>query len=74
MENVGIFMGICNIIRLFDIICGHMVILWSFWYIYPPVLVYCSKKNLATLVNTVLRLSSEAMRYYEGLCQGLHCR
>jgi hypothetical protein len=34
----------------FGILCDHMVYLWSFGILFP-VLVYCAKKNLATLLN-----------------------
>jgi hypothetical protein len=42
MKNVGIFYG--NLVYFVAI----WYILWSFWYIFP-VLVICTKKNLATL-------------------------
>jgi hypothetical protein len=51
MEDVGIYMDIRSILRPFDIwpfgiFCGNMV------YVLNPVLVYSTKKNLATLVHT----------------------
>jgi hypothetical protein len=49
MEDVGIFYGhlvhftvFCYILLTFGIVCGNLVIF--------PVLVFCTKKNLATLV------------------------
>jgi hypothetical protein len=46
MENVGIFY--CHLVQF----NGHLVILWSFGT-FPPVLVYCTKKNLATLTQLI---------------------
>jgi hypothetical protein len=51
MENVGIFMTIWSILRPIGIFYGHLVYFLVVWYIFP-VLVCCTKKNLATLVIT----------------------
>jgi hypothetical protein len=48
------YMGIGNILQSFGIIYGHFVILWQFG-IFSLVLVYCVKKNLATLTMSTLR-------------------
>jgi hypothetical protein len=45
------FMVICNSLQAFGIFYGHLVMLWQFG-IFSPVLVYCVKKNLATLLWT----------------------
>jgi hypothetical protein len=48
MEDVGIhFMDMWSILRPCDIFYGHFVVIW---YIFP-ILVYCIKKNLATLIS-----------------------
>jgi hypothetical protein len=47
------FMAVWNILRPLGIYYGHLVMLWQFG-IFFPVLVYCDKKNLATLVCPVL--------------------
>jgi hypothetical protein len=44
-------LAIWNILQQFGTFYGHLVIQWQFG-IFPPVLVYCHKKNLATAVNT----------------------
>jgi hypothetical protein len=49
MENV-IFKALWSILRPFGIFCGHLVYFMVSWYI-VPVLVYCTKKNLATLFS-----------------------
>jgi hypothetical protein len=68
MEKVGIFMAIWNIVMPFGIcyglleysdaiylvFYGRSVIYWQFGLFFP-VLVYCVKKNLATLVGAVLK-------------------
>jgi hypothetical protein len=50
MKDVGKFYG--QSVYIFDCHFVYFIaiwyILWSFWY-FPPVLVYCTKKNLATL-------------------------
>jgi hypothetical protein len=51
------FMVICSILlpfglhilRPFDIVCGNLVYFILIWYIFP-ILVRCTKKNLATLI------------------------
>jgi hypothetical protein len=55
MEDVGIFYrhavfftAIRHILWSFGIFCGDLVYFVVIWYLFP-VLVYCSKKNLATL-------------------------
>jgi hypothetical protein len=63
MEGAGIFYGhlvyfvaIWYILWLFGIFCGHLVYFVANWYIlwlfgiHSPVLVFCTKKNLATLM------------------------
>jgi hypothetical protein len=45
------FMVFWNILRPFGIFYTYLVMLWSFG-IFLPVLVYCAKKNLATLPCT----------------------
>jgi hypothetical protein len=52
MEDVGIFMAIWSILWPFGICFGHLVYYPPFWYILP-ILVCCTKKNLATLVVMV---------------------
>jgi hypothetical protein len=54
-EDVGIFYGhlvyftaIRNILRTYGIFYGHIIYFVAIWYIFP-VLVCCTKKNLATL-------------------------
>jgi hypothetical protein len=42
-------MAFCNISRTFGIFYNHMVHFVFIWYIFP-VLVSCTKKNLASLV------------------------
>jgi hypothetical protein len=48
------FMPIWKILCLFCKLYGHLEILWQFG-IFSPVLVYCVKKNLATLSQRGLR-------------------
>jgi hypothetical protein len=48
------FMVIWNILRSFGIFYGHLAMLWYFG-IFSLVLVYCDKKNLATLPFTYER-------------------
>jgi hypothetical protein len=48
MEKVSIFMDSWSILRSFVIFYGHLVQFMVIWYIFP-VLVFCTKKNLATL-------------------------
>jgi hypothetical protein len=49
------FMSILSTLRPWKIFCGHLVYFVAIWYIlwsfgvFFPVLVYCTKKNLATL-------------------------
>jgi hypothetical protein len=47
------FIAIWDILRPFCIFCGHLGYLMVIWYIFP-VLVCCTKKNLATLVGVQL--------------------
>jgi hypothetical protein len=42
----GLFYGNSKYLWLFGIFCGHLV------HTFPPVLVSCTKKNLATLAQT----------------------
>jgi hypothetical protein len=66
MEDVGIlyvlpftiFTAIWYIVRPFGILCGHLVhfmaILYTFGHlVHFPVLVNCTKKNLATLISSL---------------------
>jgi hypothetical protein len=48
------FMSIRYILRPFAIFYGHLVYFLVIWYIFP-ILVSCSKKNLATLAESRLR-------------------
>jgi hypothetical protein len=57
MEDVGTFYdhlvyfaAICYTLWPFGIFCGNLVYFMVIWYIFP-VLVCCTKKNLATLVR-----------------------
>jgi uncharacterized Tic20 family protein len=45
------FIAVWSILRPFGIFCGHLVYFMVSWYDFP-VLVYCTKKNLATLLRT----------------------
>jgi hypothetical protein len=51
MEDIGIYMPIWYILGIFYGHCVHRLVAW---YIFP-VLVCCSKKNLATLNSTQVR-------------------
>jgi hypothetical protein len=42
-------LAICYVTRPTGIFCGHLFF-WAVWYIFP-VLVCCTKKNLATLLQ-----------------------
>jgi hypothetical protein len=53
MEDVGVCMAVWSIFLPFGIFYGHFVYFHPFWYILP-VLVFCTKKNLATLLYTWL--------------------
>jgi hypothetical protein len=55
IEDVGIFYGYLVHLRAFGIFYGHLVHFVVIWYIFP-VLVFCTKKNLATLLSVILRL------------------
>jgi hypothetical protein len=44
------FMAIWNILWIFGIFCDHLLDIVLIWYIFP-VLVSCTKKNLATLTR-----------------------
>jgi hypothetical protein len=57
------FMVIWNILWSFGIFYGHLVYLWSFGNvvivgIFYTVLVYCGKKNLATLVTHTVQAAT----------------
>jgi hypothetical protein len=52
MKAVGNFKAIWYILLPFDIICDHFGIFFPSWYIFS-VLVCCTKKNLATLPQSV---------------------
>jgi hypothetical protein len=50
MKDVGIFfMEIWSILQPFHMFYGHLVYFVVIWYLFP-VLVYCTKKTMATLV------------------------
>jgi hypothetical protein len=52
LEDVGIFYGrLVHFTVFFNIFYGHLVQFVVIWYIFP-VSVFCTKKNLATLVTT----------------------
>jgi hypothetical protein len=51
MKNAGIVYGRWDYFTVIWDIYGHLVTLWSFG-IYYPILVHCTKKNLATLYRT----------------------
>jgi hypothetical protein len=53
MENVGIFLAIWNILQLFGLYYGNVVVIW--YIIFHPILLYYTKKNLATLLCKNLR-------------------
>jgi hypothetical protein len=46
------FMALWNILQTFGIFSDHLVHFMLIWYIFP-VLISCTKKNLATLVTDV---------------------
>jgi hypothetical protein len=49
-DGIGtLFMDAWSIVRPFVIFYGHFLKLEVIWYIFP-VLVFCTKKNLATLL------------------------
>jgi hypothetical protein len=51
MKNVGIiYAHMKYILWTFGTFYGHLVILWQF-SIFSPILVYCVKKSLATLLG-----------------------
>jgi hypothetical protein len=47
-------MAVWSIVQPFGIFCSHSVNFMVIWNIFSPILVHCSKKNLATLVERVL--------------------
>jgi hypothetical protein len=51
MERMLCSMAIWNLLRPFGTFYGQLAIKWQFG-IYSPILVYCVKKNLATLTQT----------------------
>jgi hypothetical protein len=63
-------LGLENVV----ISCGHLVYFTTIWYVFVaiwyffPVLVFCTKKNLASLRSTYLEysgvLSSETVQYF----------
>jgi hypothetical protein len=53
MEKVGEVMSNCNILRSFGILHGHLARFVVIWYIFP-VLVCCTKTNMATLIAMLL--------------------
>jgi hypothetical protein len=69
MEDDGTFFGHLVHFRSFVIFWGQLVKLMVIWYIFPD-LVFCTKKNLATLVTIQLcrprRPGLELMFFLEG--------
>jgi hypothetical protein len=59
MEDVGIFYGQLVFLRPICIFCGHLVYFMVIWYIFP-VLVWCTKKNLATLRDASVHEKEDA--------------
>jgi hypothetical protein len=51
MQDVGMVYGHWSILEPFGVLCGHLVCFGDIRYIFP-VLIRCSKNNLATLVVT----------------------
>jgi hypothetical protein len=52
MDNLGIyFMTIWSLLRQLEKFYGHLVYFIVIWYIFPR-FVFCTKKNLATLLST----------------------
>jgi hypothetical protein len=58
MEDDGIFYGHLVQFTVFCYIYGHLVQFVVIWCIFP-VLVFCTKKNMATLVFTLLALIAD---------------
>jgi hypothetical protein len=56
--HIGIFYFHLVYFQPFDIFYGHLAYFLAIWYIFP-VLVCCSKKNLATLLETMVLPNSE---------------
>jgi hypothetical protein len=52
-----------NILRAFGVFYGHLLIFWSFG-ITSPVLVYCPKKNLATLDKIIRALFAREIVFF----------
>jgi hypothetical protein len=50
-KTIVYFVDIWSILRPFDILFGHLVYFVVIWYIFP-LLVNCTKINLATLAST----------------------
>jgi hypothetical protein len=65
------FVDICYILWTFVIFCGHLLYFVDIWSIFT-VLVYCTKKNLATLTDTshVAELSRQKREENVGLRRG----
>jgi hypothetical protein len=59
MENGGIFYGHLQYFKAIWYIYGHLAMLW---YILP-VLVYCAKKNLATLSKVDATVCGKKSKY-----------
>jgi hypothetical protein len=58
-------MAIWSILRLFGIVCDHLVHLWLFGIF--SILVHCTNKNLATLVETEIREMGDQVLLEDGL-------
>jgi hypothetical protein len=62
MENLGIFYGHLLYLKPLEICYGHLVYFAVIWYIFLPVLVICTKKNLATLSNPTTATMARSSR------------
>jgi hypothetical protein len=62
MDDVGIFYGHLLYFDAICCICGYLVHFMVIWYIFP-VLVCCTEKNLAALLNW---LSGAKLAYENG--------
>jgi hypothetical protein len=65
LENIDIFYGHYEYFTDFGIFCDHLVHFLFIWYIFP-VLVSCGKKNLATLVQILLKVSVQILLKVSG--------
>jgi hypothetical protein len=57
-------MSIWNIVQPFGIFNGHLITLESFGIFFPPLwYMYCAKKNLATLVVSLYKLTNAYLSF-----------